>query len=162
MSFLGNQSQCLRENELSVSPFLQMGLQMQLLRPLTSEASAECGFSGCNRYCGLQPASVGPASKATVCLVPQSCLTLCDLMDCKPARPLCPWDFPGKNTGVSSHLLLQVIFPTHRSNPHLPHWQVDSLPLSHQGALESLYLCCYSLMSVFVQLKSPHPHKAHA
>ena len=29
-------------------------------------------------------------------------------------------------------------------------------------ALESLHLCCYSLMSVFVQLKSPHPHKAHA
>ena len=107
---------------------------MQLLRPLTLEASAECGFSGCNRYCGLQPASVGPASKATVCLVPQSCLSLCDLMDCKPARLLCSWDFPGKNTGVCSHLLLQVIFPTHRSNPHLLHWQGDSSPLSHQGS----------------------------
>ena len=34
------------------------------------EASAECGFSGCNRCCGLQPARVGPASKATVCLEP--------------------------------------------------------------------------------------------
>ena len=28
-----------------------------------------------------------------------------------PARFLCPWDFPGKNTGVGCHALLQVIFP---------------------------------------------------
>ena len=25
--------------------------------------------------------------------------------------PLCPWDFPGKNTGVGCHFLLQGIFP---------------------------------------------------
>ena len=25
----------------------------------------------------------------------------------QPARPLCPWDFPGKNTGVGCHALLQ-------------------------------------------------------
>ena len=30
----------------------------------------------------------------------------------KPTRLLCPWDFPGKNTGVGCHLLLQGIFPT--------------------------------------------------
>ena len=36
-----------------------------------------------------------------------------------PARLLCPWDSPGKNTGVSCHALLQGIFPTQRSNPHL-------------------------------------------
>ena len=29
----------------------------------------------------------------------------------KPARLLCPWDFPGKNTGVGCHFLLQGIFP---------------------------------------------------
>ena len=27
-------------------------------------------------------------------------------------RLLCPWDFPGKNTGVDCHFLLQGIFPT--------------------------------------------------
>ena len=33
-------------------------------------------------------------------------------MDCtQPARLLCPWDFPGKNTGEGCHLLLQGIFP---------------------------------------------------
>ena len=30
----------------------------------------------------------------------------------EPARLLCPWDSPGKNTGVSSHSLLQGIFLT--------------------------------------------------
>ena len=29
----------------------------------------------------------------------------------------CPYDFPGKNTGVGCHLLLQMIFPTQESNP---------------------------------------------
>ena len=35
------------------------------------------------------------------------------------ARLLCPWDFPGKNTGVGGHFLLQGIFPTQGLNPHL-------------------------------------------
>ena len=34
-------------------------------------------------------------------------------------RLLCPWDFPGKNTGVGCHFLLQWNFPTQGSNPHL-------------------------------------------
>ena len=37
----------------------------------------------------------------------QWCLILCDPTDCTSARLLCPWDFPGKNTGVGCHLLLQ-------------------------------------------------------
>ena len=53
-----------------------------------------------------------------------------------PARLLCPWDSPGKNTGVGCHFLPQGIFPTQRLNPHLLHWQVDSLPLSHQGSMK--------------------------
>ena len=44
------------------------------------------------------------------------------------------WDFPSKNTGVDCHVLLQGIFPNQGSNPHLLHWQVDSLPLSHAMA----------------------------
>ena len=35
----------------------------------------------------------------------------------QPARLLCPWNFPGKNTGVGCHALLQGIFPTQGSNP---------------------------------------------
>ena len=59
----------------------------------------------------------------------QSCQTLCDPMDCS----LCPWDSLGKNTRVGCHSLLQGTFLTQRSNLHLLHWQVDPLPLSHQG-----------------------------
>ena len=50
-------------------------------------------------------------------------------------RFLCPQNFPDKNTGVGCHFLLQGIFPTQGSNPHLLHllhWQMDSLPLHHQ------------------------------
>ena len=50
----------------------------------------------------------------------------------QPARLLSPWDFPGKNTGVGCHYLLQGVFPTQRLNPallHLLHWQADSVPL---------------------------------
>ena len=46
---------------------------------------------------------------------------------------LCPWDLPGKNTGVDFHFLLQGIFLAQGSNSRLLHWQVDSLPLNHQG-----------------------------
>ena len=35
----------------------------------------------------------------------QSCPTLCDPKD--PTRLPCPWDSPGKNTGVGCHFLLQ-------------------------------------------------------
>ena len=46
-------------------------------------------------------------------------------------RLFCLWDHSGKNTGVDFHFLLQGIFPTQGSNPHLLrllHWQADSLP----------------------------------
>ena len=51
----------------------------------------------------------------------------------QPTRLL--WDFPGKNTGVGSHFLLQGIFPTPGWNPGLLHLQADSSPMRHQGSL---------------------------
>ena len=54
-------------------------------------------------------------------LVTLLCPILCNLMDCSSPRLLCPWDFPGKNTGVGSHSLLQEIVPTRGWNPSLPH-----------------------------------------
>ena len=56
---------------------------------------------------------------------------------CNPARLLCPWNFPGKNTEMGCQFLLQGIFPTQGSTPHLLcllHWQAGSLPLSHLGS----------------------------
>ena len=54
----------------------------------------------------------------------------------QPTRLLCPWDSPGKNTGVGCHALLQGIFPTQGSNSgllHLLHWQEGSSPLAPPG-----------------------------
>ena len=49
---------------------------------------------------------------------------------------LCPWDSPGKNTGVGCHALLQGIFLTQGSSLNslcLLHWQGGSLPLVPPG-----------------------------
>ena len=62
-----------------------------------------------------------------VCVCDQSCLTLCNPHG----------NFPGKNTAVGCHFLLQGIFLTQRSNPSLLcllHWQADSLPLRRLGS----------------------------
>ena len=45
----------------------------------------------------------------------------------QPIRLLCPWNSPGKNPGVGCPFLLQGIFLTQASNPHLLRWQADSL-----------------------------------
>ena len=57
----------------------------------------------------------------------QSCLTLCDPMDCSLAgSAVC---------GIlqARILLLQGIFSTQGLNPSLLHWQADSLPLAPRG-----------------------------
>ena len=70
-------------------------------------------------------------------------------------RLLCPWDFPGKNTEVGSHSLLQGIFLAQRSDPDLLHWQVDYLPLSPWGSPRNAILKrCKSLVWL-CQIPSP-------
>ena len=81
-------------------------------------------------------------SQCCYCLAVKSCLTFCKPMDCSPPGPSVHGIFPGKHTGVSCHFLLQGIFPTQGSNPHLLwllHRQGDSLLLSHQGSLKCIY-----------------------
>ena len=51
-----------------------------------------------------------------------------------PARLLCPWNSPNKNTGVGSHSLFQGIFPTQGWNPGLLYWRQILYCLSHQGS----------------------------
>ena len=46
---------------------------------------------------------------------------------------LCPWNSPGKNTGVGRHALLQGIFLTQGWNPGLLHCRWLLYCLSHQG-----------------------------
>ena len=65
----------------------------------------------------------------------QLCPTLCDPMDCSQPGSSVHGIFPGKNTGVWCHFLLQEIL-THGSSLHLLHLlqrEADSLPLHYMG-----------------------------
>ena len=70
--------------------------------------------------------------------------TLCDPMNYRPAGSPSPWDFPGKNTGVGCHFLLQGIFPTQGSILCLwgfLKWQVDSVTTEAPGSLRGQQCC---------------------
>ena len=58
-------------------------------------------------------------------LVAKPCPTLCDPM-------VCPWTFPGKNTGVGCHSLLQGIFPAQGLFQDLLHCRLILYCLSYQ------------------------------
>ena len=81
--------------------------------------------------------------------VAQPCQTLCDPMVCSLRGSSIPWDFPGKNTGVGCHFLLQGIFPTQGLNPDLPHCRQMLYTLSHQGSCINDYT---SLSGEFLKL----------
>ena len=49
-----------------------------------------------------------------------------------PAKLLCPWESPGKNTRVGCHALVQGIFPTHGLNSGLWHRR----RILYQGRME--------------------------
>ena len=87
----------------------------------------KCCFSACAHACQLL----------------QLCLTVCDLMRLWLTRFLRPWDFPGKNTGVSSHALLQGIFPTQCLNSGLQHCKWILYLLSHKGSSRILERVAY-------------------
>ena len=82
-----------------------------------------------------------------VCLLAQSCLTLCDPMDCSPPGSSVLGYSPGKNARVGCHALLQWIFPTQRLNPGLPHCRCILYRLSHQGSPRILEWVAYTFSS---------------
>ena len=68
---------------------------------------------------------------AVLCLVAQSRLTLCDLMDCSPPGSSVHRDSPGKNTGVPC--LSPVDLPNPGTELRSPAWQADSSPSEPPG-----------------------------
>ena len=60
----------------------------------------------------------------------------------QPARPLCPWDSPSKNTGVGCHSLRQGIFPTQGPNLALLYCRRILYCLSHQGSPQGYAVLC--------------------
>ena len=70
------------------------------------------------------------------------------LFGLQSVRLLCPWDSPGKNTGVDCHALLHGIFLTQESNPSLLHrrWILYCWAIRECHHLELLLFSC-SVMS---------------
>ena len=82
--------------------------------------------------------SLNSSVALVLCLVAQSCLTLCDPKDCSsPGSSVL--DSPGKNTGVGCHALLQGIFPIKASNRGLLHCRRILYQLSYQGSPRDRY-----------------------
>ena len=76
--------------------------------------------SGTRQGCPLLPLlSNSTRGHCCSCWITKSCLTILWPHGLQPARFLYPWNFPGKNTGVACHFLLQEFFPTQGSNLRL-------------------------------------------
>ena len=71
----------------------------------------------------------------SMCLVTQSCPTLCNPWTVARQAPL-SMGFSSQEYWSGCHFILQGIFQTQGSNPHLLRWQADSLPLSYLGSSE--------------------------
>ena len=77
----------------------------------------------------------------------------------QPTRLLCPWNSPGKNTGVDSHSLLQGMFPTQQLNPGLLHCRQILYHLSHQRNMWFLFcprFSCYYGSKCFLSPSKPN------
>ena len=68
----------------------------------------------------------------------------------QPTRLLCPWDFPGKSTGVGCYFLLQGIFLTQGSNPCLLHCRQMLYHLSHQGTHHNILSSPFLVQFLFI------------
>ena len=78
-----------------------------------------------------------------LCLVAQSCPTLCNPMACSPPDSSVHGNSPSKNTEVGCHALLQGIFLTQGSNPGLPHC------LAHSKCYIRILLFTQSCLTLF-------------
>ena len=99
------------------------------------------------QHCHIQN-KAAPRPPQDMCVLAkslQSCLTLRP-HGLQPSTVLCPWDFPGKNTGVGCHVLLQGIFQTQKSNPNL--FCIGRHVLYHQCHLESPRICVLNTYSL--------------
>ena len=107
--------------------------------------------------------------KSCCCLVTKSCLTLCDSMD---------YSLPSSSVhGIIQARKLEWVaisysrqenwsglpfpapgdLPNPEIEPTTPAWQVDSLPLSHQGPNKYIYSICIISSCGYVQFVFPIP-----
>ena len=63
------------------------------------------------------------------------------------ARLLCPWDSPGKNTGVDCHFLFQGILLNWGLNPGLLHFRQTLYQLNYTGSPLGKKNSCFTILS---------------
>ena len=113
-------------------------------RPCVPRRTWACWAEVLHQQCGAPVQAKKTLTTSEFPSLPRHSLTskfnlqnLCEWLFVTPwgvaRQPPCPWNFPGKNTGVVSHSLLQI-FPTQGSNPDLPHCRQIPYCLSHQGS----------------------------
>ena len=104
-------------------------------------------YQGCTRSMTFHPLGAGPNQlpRRRTTHLPQACAVLGSVAVVsdsatpwlQPARLLCPWDCPGKNTGVGCHFLLQGILPNQGLIPGILHCKRILYQLTYQGSPRS-------------------------
>ena len=92
--------------------------------------------SGEDTFSLLECVCVCVCVRARVCTHLQTHLSVCDPpLDCSLPGSSVHGIFQARILEwIDISSMLQGVFPTQGSKPHLWHWQVDSLPLSHLGS----------------------------
>ena len=91
--------------------------------------------------------------------VSQCCAQLFVSHGMQPTRLLCPWNSPGKNTGVGFHSLLQGLSTTQGLNPGFLHFRQIFYCLSHQGSPFYMYMLqTYMCMCIIHTYTYTHMH----
>ena len=126
------QPECITGKSLRFWIGLSTALSMfsPLLNGVINAYSASLSHQSC---ASAETTFIFPTGKCVRAKLLQSCLTLCDPINCSPPGSSVHGDSPCKNTGVGCHALLQGIFPTQGLKPHLLCllcWQMGSLPLA--------------------------------
>ena len=89
-----------------------------------------------------------------------ACMYVCSVLsDCNPARFFCPRNFPGKNTGMGCHFLLQGIFVFSSSFLSSPYFIRGLLFLSQLKESRRFFfsiIVFHRIMNLAQRLKQPH------
>ena len=95
-----------------------------------------------------------------LCLVTQSCPTLCDPMDCSLPDSFAHGHSLGKNSGVNSLSLLQGIFLTQESHRGLLHCRQILYQLSYPGS-PNTGVGCHALLQGIFPAQGSNPGLPH-
>ena len=123
---------------------------MDVISPVHMPPPSLCSFHYSVQFCSLLCEGGRSCGLWSNTGPPHTCyllshVQLCDPMDCN----LCPWDSPGKNTGVGGHCLLQGIFPSQGLN-------LGQLNPRHQCSSRLLTVLLGTLWSSIKQIEAPY------